>query len=259
MAFRNEPTEPDDEDAVLTRLAPPAPPAAIPDTNGATAEIALSGRTALCDPLGALYLPDSRTLIVSDLHLEKGAAFARRGQLLPPYDTEATLRLLERVLVRHDPGLVISLGDNFHDRKGSALMPEPYRAMIYGMARGREWLWVNGNHDPDGTSGLPGQSMDEVHLDGLTFRHEPKPGACPGEVAGHLHPAATVRRREKSVRRPCFACDGLRLIMPAFGVLTGGLDLSSAAFRPYFARKDLIAHLIGKDRIYSVRYANLKG
>lgn len=251
--------QPKDEDDVLTRLPSPLPAEGATLGDSALAEITLAGVEALCDPLGALYLPQSGTLIVSDLHLEKGAAFARRGQMLPPYDTVATLRLLERVIARHDPRVVVSLGDNFHDRKGSALMPDAYRDMVYALARGREWLWVNGNHDPDGTFGLPGQSVDEIRLDGLTFRHEPKPGASPGEIAGHLHPAATVRRREKSVRRPCFASDGQRLIMPAFGVMTGGLDLSSAVFRPYFTRSALVAHLIGKDRIYSVRYANLKG
>ncbi len=250
-------TDPEADDlTVLSRLSPST---FDPAAGGDPVEIALGKGLALCDPLGALFLPDVRVLVVSDLHLEKGAAFARRGQMLPPYDTLSTLRLLEAALTRHDPRVVISLGDNFHDRQGSALMPPVFREMIGAMARGREWIWINGNHDPDGAFGLPGQSLDELCLNGLTFRHEPKAGASAGEVAGHLHPAATVRRREKSVRRPCFATDGTRLIMPAFGVLTGGLDLAHKAFSPYFDRKALIAHLLGRDRIYSVRYHNLKG
>ncbi|THV23838.1 ligase-associated DNA damage response endonuclease PdeM [Peteryoungia ipomoeae] len=227
------------------------------ETMDCTTEIALSGVAAVCDLTGALYLPDHDTLVVSDLHLEKGAAFARRGQLLPPYDTLATLTLLQSVLARYQPRTIISLGDNFHDRVGSALMPQAFREMIRSLAVGRDIIWINGNHDPDGICDLPGISLDEFTLAGLTFRHEPSLAHGRGEVAGHLHPAATVRRREKSVRRPCFATDGSRMVMPSFGVTTGGLDLRHKAFTGLFARTDLIAHLLGRDRIYSVRYGNL--
>jgi DNA ligase-associated metallophosphoesterase len=154
---------------------------------------------------------------------------------------------------------VVTLGDNFHDRKGSALLPPLFRQSIKDMAKGRDWLWVNGNHDPDGAVGLPGNSVDELHCSGLVFRHEPKPGQANGEIAGHLHPAAVVRRREKSVRRACFATDGTRLVMPAFGVTTGGLDLRHAAMNGLFNRTHLVAHLLGRDRIYSVRFDNLIG
>lgn len=221
--------------------------------------IALNGVEAVCDPFGALYLPEARALVVSDLHLEKGAAFARRGQLLPPYDTLATLRLLETVIGRYDPRVVISLGDSFHDRRGSAEMPDIFRSMVAAMARGREWVWINGNHDPDGAVDLPGLSADLLSYGGLTFRHEPEKTCLPGEVAGHLHPCATVRRREKSVRRPCFASDGVRLLMPSFGVMTGGLDLRHKAFAGLFDHTALIAHLLGRDRVYSVRFSNLLG
>ncbi|CCM74316.1 ligase-associated DNA damage response endonuclease PdeM [Rhizobium mesoamericanum] len=222
-------------------------------------ETAVHGVAAVCDPLGALYMSDAGILVVSDLHLEKGAAFARRGMMLPPYDTLATLTLLSAVVTRYDPKLVVSLGDNFHDRIGSAHLPEAFRSLISEMARGREWVWINGNHDPDGTVDLPGASVDEMHYGGLTFRHEPNGGLQKGEIAGHLHPAATVRRREKSVRRPCFATDGARLVMPAFGVMTGGLDLRHKAMKGLFDNTSLIAHLLGRDRIYSVRFGNLVG
>jgi uncharacterized protein len=228
--------------------------ASIPDV-----ETAVHGVCAVCNPLGALYLPDAGILVVSDLHLEKGAAFARRGMMLPPYDTLATLTVLSAVISRYDPKIVVSLGDNFHDRVGSAHMPDAFRTLIAGMARGREWIWINGNHDPDGTVDLPGVCADEIHYGGLTFRHEPKGGLQQGEIAGHLHPAATVRRREKSVRRPCFATDGARLVMPAFGVMSGGLDLGHKAMKGLFDHASLVAHLLGRGRIYSVRFANLRG
>ncbi|MBR0557116.1 ligase-associated DNA damage response endonuclease PdeM [Ciceribacter sp. L1K23] len=230
-----------------------------PDVPAVAAEIGFNGAAAVCDPFGALYLPDVRALVVSDLHLEKGAAFARRGQLLPPYDTLATLRLLDAVITRYDPAVVISLGDNFHDRRGSAELPDAFRRMIAAMAAGREWIWVNGNHDPDGVHDLPGISADELVYAGLTFRHEPTLRSSVGEVAGHLHPCATVRRREKAVRRPCFAIDSRRLIMPSFGVTTGGLDLRHKAFTGLFDRATLVAHLMGRDRIYSVKFSNLIG
>lgn len=233
--------------------------AALPDNPALCARTAINGVAAICDPLGGLYLPDLGILVVSDLHLEKGSAFARRGMLLPPYDTLATLRILDAVISRHNPKLVISLGDNFHDRVGSALMPDLFRQMIETMARGREWIWINGNHDPDGTINLPGSSADELHYADLVFRHEPAKDEALGEIAGHLHPAATVTRREKRVRRACFATDGKRLIMPAFGVTTGGLDLRHKAMHGLFDRHNLVAHMLGRDRIYSVKYANLLG
>jgi uncharacterized protein len=223
------------------------------------AEIAVNGVAVVCDPLGALFMPDLSLLVVSDLHLEKGAAYARRGSLLPPYDTLATLKILSAVIARYDPSIVVSLGDNFHDRVGSAEMPPVFRELIGAMAGGREWIWINGNHDPDGTVDLPGRSADEILYGGLVFRHEPSGTEAIGEIAGHLHPAATVRRREKSVRRPCFASDGKRLLMPAFGVMSGGLDLRHKAFRGIFDKPALTAHLLGRDRIYSVRYDKLSG
>jgi DNA ligase-associated metallophosphoesterase len=223
------------------------------------AHIAIHGVAVVCDPLGGLYLPDLRLLVVSDLHLEKGAAFARRGLLIPPYDTVATLKILAALVGRYDPRVVVSLGDNFHDRAGSRYLRPEFRDVIAHLASGREWIWINGNHDPDGTVDLPGRCCDELRESNLVFRHEPQAGRVLGEIAGHLHPAAIVRRREKSVRRPCFATDGSRLVMPAFGVLSGGLDLRHRAMSGLFDRTKLVAHMLGRDRIYSVRFANLMG
>ncbi|MFC4319046.1 ligase-associated DNA damage response endonuclease PdeM [Rhizobium alvei] len=220
-------------------------------------EIEVAGVAALLDPDGALYLPDIGLLCISDLHLEKGAAFARRGQMLPPWDTVATLRILSHAVARHDPKIILSLGDNFHDRRGSSEMPEAFRAMIGQIASGREMIWVTGNHDPDGVTNLPGLSVDELSIAGLTFRHEPGK-AGEGEVAGHLHPAATLYRRDRAVRRPCFASDGKRLIMPSFGVMTGGLDLRHQAFRGLFEPASLVAHMLGKGRLYSLPFTQLR-
>jgi|TARA_R110002020_G_scaffold991_16_gene4833 uncharacterized protein len=246
-----------DETTLMHRLGLAARTANMIGKAAGAEEIVVNDVVAICDPLGSLYLPESGLLVVSDLHLEKGAAFARRGMMLPPYDTIATLNILAAVIARYDPKTVISLGDNFHDRSGSEHLPADLRALLAGMARGRDWIWINGNHDPDGTVDLPGECADEFAHGGLAFRHEPSLISGKGEIAGHLHPSATVRRREKYVRRPCFATDGARLLMPAFGVLAGGLDLNHRAMQGLFDRETLVAHLLGRDRIYSVRYGSL--
>ena len=226
-----------------------------------TAEIELEGAHAVCDPLGALYLPDSTTLVVSDLHLEKGAAYARRGALLPPYDTALTLRLLEMVLARYRPARVISLGDSFHDGVGASYLPEIFEDTLRSLMAGREWFWIAGNHDPDEPGDLDGHCAQEIHVDGLQFRHEPSGDrtAARGEIAGHLHPAARVVRRSKGVRRPCFATDGRRLVLPSFGVMTGGLNLRNQAFDRLFDWSRLTAHMLGRERIYSVPFDRLIG
>ena len=222
-------------------------------------ETEINGQRIVLDPAGAMVLPEHALLCVSDLHLEKGAAFARRGQLLPPWDTLATLRILEGVIARHNPRTVISLGDNFHDRAGSVHLPIEFRLMINEMARGREWIWINGNHDPDGVTNLAGMSADTLNYADLHFRHEPLKTPQPGEISGHLHPAATLLRRERAVRRPCFATDGRRLIMPSFGVLTGGLDIGNRAFAGLFEMDRLTTHLLSQGRIHSFAYHMLRG
>ncbi|MEM8538671.1 MAG: ligase-associated DNA damage response endonuclease PdeM [Pseudomonadota bacterium] len=226
-----------------------------------TAEIKIRETDAVCDPLGALFLPHSATLIVSDLHLEKGAAFARRGMLLPPYDTAQTLKLVTAVINRYQPACVICLGDSFHDRQGAAALPSDQQEQIANLMARRHWFWIAGNHDPDEPKGLGGDCVSELYLEGLCFRHEPASDreTSVGEVSGHLHPAARVVRRGKGVRRPCFATDGIRMIMPSFGVTTGGLNLRNAAFAGLFDPRRLTAHLLGRERIYSVAFDRLIG
>mgnify|MGYP001497761240 CR=1 FL=1 len=222
-------------------------------------EFDLNGTRVVCGHEGVLYVPEARLLVVSDLHLEKGAAFARRGMLLPPYDTAATLARLGSALLRYRPQTVVSLGDSFHDRVGSAHLPAPYRDALRELQAGRDWIWIEGNHDPDAPVGLSGEFHAEFHVETLALRHEPSKGNAPGEIAGHLHPAARVVRRGKGVRRACFASDGTRLVMPAFGATTGTLELRHAALRSLFDCGRLTAHLIGRDRIYSVAYHRMIG
>jgi DNA ligase-associated metallophosphoesterase len=223
-----------------------------PDPAVKAEEVVVAGERALCDQYGALYFPDLALLIVSDLHLEKGAAHARRGALIPPYDTVATLNRLQTILTHYAPRMVISLGDSFHDGMGAALMPGLLKDQLIEMTAGRDWFWITGNHDPDAPEGLPGDTVREIAVGNLIFRHEPSTKPVAGEIAGHLHPCARIVRRGRSVRRRCFACDGLRMIMPAFGAYTGSLNVLDRAYAGMFSWESFMAYMLGARRIYRI-------
>ncbi|WP_262330088.1 ligase-associated DNA damage response endonuclease PdeM [Bosea sp. BH3] len=208
------------------------------------------GRLAIVPDLsGALWLPEERTLVVADLHLEKGSAYAARGVMLPPYDSTATLAALASVTTRLRPARVIALGDSFHDRDAENRLAPETRAALDLMQQGRDWLWITGNHDPAISRAMGGESAAEITLAGVTLRHEPGEGEY--EIAGHLHPAAKVRMRGRAIRRRCFALSARRCIMPAMGAYAGGLNLRDAAFRPLF-RDGVNAHLIGDGRLFRI-------
>jgi uncharacterized protein len=210
----------------------------------------VAGVTLLADLSGALFWQEERLLVVSDLHLEKGSSFAARGVLLPPYDTRATLGRLAAVIARHDPRMVIALGDSFHDRRAHQRLTVPDRDAIAAMQVRRDWIWISGNHDPALPSDLGGVVADEVAMGPIVFRHEPTGAA--GEIAGHLHPKARVATRGRSMERRCFACDGQRVVMPAFGAYAGGLSIRDAAFAKLFRTPGLMAHLLGDNRMHSI-------
>jgi len=218
-----------------------------------TAQPGLSVASVSLIPLveGALWWPEERTLIVADLHLEKGSSFARRGQMLPPYDTMATLQRLAAILARLAPSRVIALGDSFHDRNAGDRLNAADRASLRAMTAAAEWIWIAGNHDPDPPRDLGGWATSELSIGPLTFRHEPRPGAQPGEIAGHLHPSARLVGRGRSIRRRCFAADGRRLVLPAFGALAGGLNVLDAAFRPLFEGRAFHAWMLG-DAVHAI-------
>lgn len=214
--------------------------------------LSIAGAALVADCAGALYWPKERLLAVADLHLEKGSSFAARGVLLPPYDTAATLARLARLIERYAPRLVIALGDNFHDGGGPLRMTGADRAALTALQRGRDWLWITGNHDPDPADGVGGCFADMLALGPLTFRHKPSSEFCAGEVAGHLHPVARVAQRGRAVSRRCFASDGRRLVMPAVGVFTGGLNVRDRAIAALFGALAFTAHLLGERRLYAI-------
>jgi DNA ligase-associated metallophosphoesterase len=210
----------------------------------------VAGVTFVADLSGALFWEEQRLLIVSDLHLEKGSSFAMRGVLLPPYDTIATLGRLGAVLARHDPRTVIALGDSFHDRSAHGRLSAPDRDTIAAFQLRRDWIWISGNHDPALPSDLGGVVATEVAIGPIAFRHEPT-GAL-GEIAGHLHPKARVSTRGRSMERRCFASDGERAVMPAFGAYTGGLNIRDAAFAKIFQTMGFMAHVLGDNRLHTI-------
>lgn len=222
------------------------------------AEIAIGGEALVLDHRGVLFLPDHAMLVVSDLHLEKGAAYARRGVFLPPYDTIETLARLQILLAHYAPRIVVSLGDSFHDARGAAEMADPLRDELRLMMQGRDWVWIAGNHDPDAPAGLAGETYGELRLNALTFRHQPL-GGGESEIAGHLHPCAKIVARGRSVRRRCFAADASRLVMPAFGALTGSLNVLDAAYSHLFERESFHAFMMGSNRVFPIRHAALHG
>ncbi|MEH2473019.1 DNA ligase-associated metallophosphoesterase [Nitrobacteraceae bacterium AZCC 2161] len=220
------------------------------DTTMQMASVGIAGVTLVADLSGALYWEEQRLLVVSDLHLEKGSSFAMRGVLLPPYDTIATLGRLGAVIARHDPRTVIALGDSFHDRDAHERLSSANREVLSALQARRDWIWIAGNHDPALPPDLGGVVANEVAIGPITFRHEPT--GAEGEIAGHLHPKARIATRGRSVERRCFASDGARAVMPAFGAYTGGLSIRDAAFAKIFQTLGFVAHVLGDRRMHAI-------
>jgi uncharacterized protein len=231
---------------------------AVADVAGATSVVAgaalvVAGVTLVADLSGALFWEEQSLLVVSDLHLEKGSSFATRGTLLPPFDTAATLGRLAAVIARHDPHMVIALGDSFHDRTAHDRLSATDREALAALQARRDWIWISGNHDPALPPDLGGVVAEEVAIGPIVFRHEPS-GAS-GEIAGHLHPKARVSTRGRSMERRCFACDGERAVMPAFGAYAGGLSIRDTAFEKIFQSFGFMAHVLGDHRLHTIAAA----
>lgn len=214
--------------------------------------INVSGRHMVADKSGALFWPGEGLLVVADMHLEKGSHYARHGQLLPPYDTRQTLVALAAAIDKFEADAVIALGDSFHDAEGPARLVDEDREILGILQEDRDWYWVTGNHDPLLPNWLGGVVVDELIVGGITFRHVPLEGPRTHEIAGHLHPAARISLYGATIRRPCFAGNGRRLVLPAFGAFTGGLNVLDDAFLPVFGRDGFHVYMMGYEGLYPV-------
>lgn len=219
--------------------------------------IRVGGVDLIADVSGALWWSEERLLAVADLHLEKGSAFAARGMLLPPYDTRRTLERLDAVIGRLRPRMVACLGDSFHDDGAAARLPEGERVCLARLVGGSDWIWIAGNHDPGPPHGLGGCVVEALRLGSLVFRHQASEETMPsGEISGHFHPKAVVRTRGRALHARCFATDGKRLVLPAFGAYAGGLNVLDPAMRSLFDGT-LQIHALGERRVHTIAARHL--
>jgi DNA ligase-associated metallophosphoesterase len=173
---------------------------------------------------GALFWPREEALLVADLHLEKASWFARLGQFLPPYDSQATLSALAAAVERTGAKRLFCLGDSFHDAFGCERLPDQARALLTDLTAMLDWTWIVGNHDPGFADHCGGRLEEEVEIAGIILRHEAVRSDPRPEMSGHFHPKLRVTLKGRHVSRRCFVVSPSKMILPAFGALTGGLD-----------------------------------
>ncbi len=218
------------------------------------ASLRFQGETLTLLRQGALWIERHKLLVVSDLHFGKAAAYAAKGQMLPPYDTDATLDLVEALCAAKLPRTCISLGDSFHDPEAEARLSPAQCQRIRALTDTTDWHWIEGNHDPVPPVHLGGHAASVLHVGDLVFRHEPS--GAHGEIAGHLHPVAKVKSRGRSIRTKCFITDDTALILPSLGAFTGGLNVSHEAFDTCLEDKRRI-FATGTSGIYEIAQSRL--
>jgi DNA ligase-associated metallophosphoesterase len=213
-----------------------------------TASITFCGEHLLLDPAGALVWPRLNLLAVADLHLEKGSACARRGALVPPWDSRVTLQRFSALVARYQPRIIVSVGDGFHDDEAALRLEAEDALVLTGMAQAARLVWVCGNHDPSPPRGIGGECAAAFEAGPLVFRHQARNGAS-GEISGHFHPKARVATRAGEVVRPCFVAGAQRIVLPSFGAYTGGLEIGSPAIAALFP-DGAEAFLLGRSKLF---------
>ncbi len=221
---------------------------------GCTTCLGLGGVELHLDAAGVLFWPQARLLAVADLHLEKGSACARGGRLVPPYDSRVTLERLGALLARLRPEIVVAVGDSFHDLGAPSRLGAEDAGRLAAVSQAARFVWVRGNHDRL-PCGIAGDSAEEFRLGPLVFRHQSRGEAL--EISGHYHPKARIPTRAGQVARPCFVADKYRIMLPAFGAYTGGMDVRSPQIAGLFPR-DGHAFLLGERRLFSFALNSLR-
>jgi DNA ligase-associated metallophosphoesterase len=183
-----------------------------------------AGHDFLASPEGALFWPAEEALLVADLHLEKASWFARLGQMLPPYDSLATLSALEREVGLTGVARLYCLGDSFHDKYGCDRLPAGARDLLSSMTERLDWVWIVGNHDAGFVDHCGGRIEEECEVAGIILRHEALERDPRPEISGHFHPKFRLHLKGRSVSRRCYVASATKLILPAYGAFTGGLD-----------------------------------
>ena len=186
--------------------------------------LSFAGQDFLATPEGALHWPAEQALLVADLHLEKASWFARLGQFLPPYDSLATLQALQRDVGRSAVKRLYCLGDSFHDRLGCDRLPAAARDLLASMTSRLDWVWIVGNHDIGFIDHCGGRIEEMCEVRGIVLRHEAEEGDPRPEMSGHFHPKLRMSLRGRHVSRRCYVAGATKLILPAYGAFTGGLD-----------------------------------
>ncbi|NWK98478.1 ligase-associated DNA damage response endonuclease PdeM [Sphingobium lactosutens] len=193
--------------------------------------LSFAGHDFLALPEAALFWPDRGALLVADLHFEKASWYARFGQFLPPHDSQATLDVIEALVARTGARAVFSLGDSFHDSDGAARLDAKARNRLISLTERLDWTWITGNHDAGVTIMPGGRRVTEAEVEGIWLRHEAEPGDPRPEISGHFHPKLRLSLRGRHVSRRCFVGSATKLILPALGALTGGLDAGNGEIR----------------------------
>jgi len=215
-------------------------------------QIGICGKSLIADSTGAIYWPAEQALLLADLQLEKAPAHAAAAALLPADDTRETLIRLAESIDRYQPRCVIVLGHSVPGANAAHRLGPDDLERLSILQEDRQWIWVSGKHEQKIATRLGGRVADEIKLGGITLRHRPAIGAITPEIAGHMHPAARLLLYGTSLRRPCFVGNGRRLIMPAFGAFTGGLNVLDDAFLPLFGNGGLAVWMLGQEGLYAV-------
>jgi DNA ligase-associated metallophosphoesterase len=217
-------------------------------SSGVTAQLTFGGNSFELAGEAALYWPAHRALLVADLHLEKASSYAMGGQFLPPYDSRATLEELAGLARKYAVRAIYCLGDNFHDDGGEARLEGDAAKLLRHLTARHDWRWIVGNHDPGIAARFGGGVHDEYCLDGIILRHEADPHDPRPELSGHFHPKFRQGIRGRLVSRRCFVRSATKLILPAFGALTGGLDADDPAIGAAIGhcRSDALVHAAGR-------------